>query len=262
MQDETSLVMLEDSFGHERPGCAMLDPGAPSFLTGSGLLIRCVNHLRQLGYDTNKLQLQRCHRVFHFGGDHQKVISWGAKVPVYLNGQHGLIQCFVLSGETPILIGRPVIRASDMTIDFSQQKVKFGDADWQDAILGRHEEYLLDLTSSFDSEQLMWEPSFGLQLDEKLGNFGSLEDFLMEEHLCQVEEQMPLEDTFSLTTKHWKILVMQTQAQLKSMNTLIDQAIKQEHQASSTYPMGSLHWTSSIITDGRSNWHDRQNVRL
>ena len=231
MQDETTLVMLEDSFGHERPDCAMLDPGASSFLMGSGPLVRYVNHLRQLGYDTDKLQLQRCHRVFHFGGDHQKVSSWVAKVPVYLNGQHGLIQGFVLSGETPMLVGRPVIRALDMTIDFSQQKVKFGDADWQDAVLGRHEEYLLDLTSSFETEQLTWEPSFDLQLDEKLGDPGSMEDFLMEEHLYQVEEEMPPEDTSPMTTKHWKTLIMHTQAQLKSMNTLVDEAIRQEHQA-------------------------------
>ncbi|CAK9069007.1 unnamed protein product [Durusdinium trenchii] len=93
------------------------------------------------------------------------------------------------------------------------------------------DEYLLDLTSSFESEQLTWEPSFDLQLDEKLGDPGSLEDFLMEEHLYQVEEQMPPEDMSPVTTKHWKTLVMHTQAQLKSMNTLVDQAIKQEHQA-------------------------------
>ena len=116
LNDETSMIMLEDASGHERPDCATLDPGASSFLMGSGPLSRYVNHLRQLGYDTDKLQLQRCHRTFHFGGDHQKISSWTVKVPVYLNGQHGLIQGFVLSGETPMLVGRPVIRALDMTI--------------------------------------------------------------------------------------------------------------------------------------------------
>ena len=53
-----------------------------------------------------------------------------------------------------MLVGRPVIKALDMTIDFSQHKIRFGNGDWQDAVLGRHEEYLLHLTSTFDSEQL------------------------------------------------------------------------------------------------------------
>ena len=51
LTDETSLVMLEDAAGHERPDCAMLDPGASSFLMGSKPLARYVNHIQQLGYD-------------------------------------------------------------------------------------------------------------------------------------------------------------------------------------------------------------------
>ena len=231
LNDETSLVMLEDAAGHERPDCAMLDPGASSFLMGSKPLARYVNHLQQLGYDTTQLQLHRCQRTFHFGGDHQKVSSWTVKVPVYLNGQHGLNQGFVLSGETPMLVGRPVIKALDMTIDFSQQRIRFGNDDWQDAVLGRHEEYLLDLTSTFDSEQLSWEPSFDLQLDEQLGDSGSYDDFLTEESLYQVDDHLMPEFTVPLTTKHWKTLVMQSQAQLNTLNAAVDNTLREEHHA-------------------------------
>eukprot|EP00913_Durusdinium_trenchii_P003467 g3210.t1 len=231
LNDETSLVMLEDAAGHERPDCAMLDPGASSFLMGSKPLVRYVNHLQQLGYDLTQLQLHRCQRTFHFGGDHQKVSSWTVKVPVYLNGRHGLIQGFVLSGETPMLVGRPVIKALDMTIDFSQQRIRFGDDDWQDAVFGRHEEYLLDLTSTFDSEQLSWEPSFDLQLDEQLGDCGSYDEFLTEEAIYQVDDHLTPEFTVPLTTKHWKTLAMQSQAQLNTLNAAVDDALREDHHA-------------------------------
>ena len=234
LTDETSLVMLEDAAGHEpeRPDCAMLDPGASSFLMGSKPLARYVNHIQQLSYDISQLQLHRCQRTFHFGSDHQKVSSWTVKVPVYyLNGQHGLIQGFVLSGETPMLVGRPVIKALDMTIDFSQQRIRFGNDDWQDAVLGRHEEYLLDLTSTFDSEQLSWEPSFDLQLDEQLGDRGSYDEFLTEEAIYQVEDNLMPQFTVPLTTKHWKTLVMQSQAQLNNLNASVDDTLREEHHA-------------------------------
>eukprot|EP00913_Durusdinium_trenchii_P010092 g9465.t1 len=138
---------------------------------------------------------------------------------------------FVLSGETPMLVGRPVIKALDMTIDFSQQRIRFGNDDWQDAVLGRHEEYLLDLTSTFDSEQLSWEPSFDLQLDEQLGDSGSYDDFLTEESLYQVDDHLMPEFTVPLTTKHWKTLVMQSQAQLNTLNAAVDNTLREEHHA-------------------------------
>lgn len=66
-----------------------------------------------------------------------------------------------------MLVGRPIIKALDMSINFARQKLKFGDDDWQDAILGRHKEYLLDLTSTFKAEHLSWESSFDLQFNSR-----------------------------------------------------------------------------------------------
>ena len=38
------------------------------------------------------------------------------------------------------------------TVDFFQQN--FGNNKWQNAVLNRHKEYLLDLITTFDTEQL------------------------------------------------------------------------------------------------------------
>lgn len=59
-----------------------------------------------------------------------------------------------------------------MTIDFAQLRIKFVAGSLS---LGRREEHLLNLTSSFRTE---WEPSFDLQLDEELGEHGTYEFFL------------------------------------------------------------------------------------
>ena len=227
LADEQSMVIFEDSYGRERPDCAMLDPGASSFLMGSGPLIRYVHHLKQLGFDTNDLQLNRCERTFHFGGDHQKVSTWTCKLPFYINNTYGVVQGFVLKGETPMLIGRPVIQALEMTIDFSQQRLKFGDHPWQQAVLGKHEEYLLALTDTFDSDQLSMEPSFDLQLEETLGDPGTFDDFLTEEHIYQVEES--IEDQGSpMPMKRWKTLISNSQTQLNRLHAYVDNVIREE----------------------------------
>lgn len=57
---------------------------------------------------------------------------------------------------TPMVVGRPVIKPLDMTIGFAQQKLKFGNDEWRNTVFGRHEEYLLDLRATFDTEQLNW----------------------------------------------------------------------------------------------------------
>lgn len=104
-----------------------------------------------------------------------------ASLPFFINNTYGVLHGFTLTGETPTLIGRPVIQALELTIDFAQQRSKFGDRPWQTAVLGKHEEYLLALTDAFDSDQLDMEPSFDLQLDEQLGRIyqagEAMEDF-------------------------------------------------------------------------------------
>ena len=146
---ETGMVIFQDANGHERVDCTMLDPGASAFLCGYGPLRRYLQHLGELGYPLEKVEFVKCCRTFHFGGDAASLSSWTVKLPVFINQKVGRIQAYLVKGETPMLLGRPIMEALGLLMDFHGQRIKFMDGVWQSPTRGRHGEYLLSLTLDF-----------------------------------------------------------------------------------------------------------------
>ena len=146
---ETGMVICQDANGHERVDCTMLDPGASAFLCGYGPLRRYLEHLGELGYPLKKVEFVKCCRTFHFGGDAASLSSWTVKLPVFINNKVGRIQAYLVKGETPMLLGRPIMESLGLVMDFYGQQIKFQDGVWQTPTRGRHGEYLLSLTCDF-----------------------------------------------------------------------------------------------------------------
>ena len=146
---ETGMVIFQDANGHQRVDSTMLDPGASAFLCGFGPLRRYLEHLGELGYPTEKVEFVRCCRTFHFGGDAASLSSWTVKLPVFIDQKVGRIQAYLVKGETPMLLGRPIMEALGLLMDFHGQRIKFMDGLWQTPTRGRHGEYLLFLTCDY-----------------------------------------------------------------------------------------------------------------
>ena len=182
---ETGHVIFQDSNGHERTDAAMLDPGASAFLCGYGPFKRYVEHLRSIGFPLERLEFARCYRKFHFGGDAESWCRWMCKIPAFLDGGHGTIQCYLIPGDTPMLIGRPNHGSSPHFLGFFRRKsIRFGRSGWQSATIGIHGEYLLPLTSGFDLDLLAQPPLFEyvVPADEQHGDARlDLEQFDLEE---------------------------------------------------------------------------------
>ena len=65
LNDETSLVLLEDAAGHERPDCATLDSGAPSFLMAKAIGMTSGMTVKTFGFETGwNFTLQSHQRAF------------------------------------------------------------------------------------------------------------------------------------------------------------------------------------------------------
>ena len=160
---EHGNVIFEDAEGNQRVDCVMLDPGASALLMGSGPLQRYVAHLQDMGYPVETIEMISIERKFHFGGNHSAVSHWLAKLPVFVNYSFGFVSGFVLKGETPMLLGRPVMEALGIVLDFQNKMLMFHGSDWEHVLLGRHGEYLLSLTEQLDL-QLLDHQSFDLTL--------------------------------------------------------------------------------------------------
>ena len=62
---ESGMVMFEDQSGAQRPDCAMMDPGASSFLMGYGPFCRYLDHLKKLNFPVHEITLKKANRNFH-----------------------------------------------------------------------------------------------------------------------------------------------------------------------------------------------------
>ena len=159
---ESGMVIFQDCYGQERPDCVMLDPGASAFLSGFGPFKRYVTELASRGFDLDRLQFHRCQRRFHFGGDAQADCLWTVKLPIFVGGRYGLVQMYLLRGETPMLLGRPIMENLGILLDCQNKKLKLDDSPWFDAVVGANGEYLLPLLDDYAEDLLRGGPSFDL----------------------------------------------------------------------------------------------------
>ena len=185
--DEHGLVIFMDDRGRERPDCSMLDPGASAFLSGFGPFKRYVEKLREMDFDITQLEFMRCSRTFHFGGDASSQCQWTVKLPMFLAGQFGYVQMYLLKGETPMLMGRPIMEQLGLVLDCGRRCIKLGDMDWQPTVIGAHGEYLLPLLDDLDLALLAHPPAFELIAPaDTEQNTTSFKEFNNMENLFQV----------------------------------------------------------------------------
>ena len=188
---EEAMVIFVDIHGQERVDCAMMDPGASAFLCGYGPMKRYINYLQDLGFPLHLLEFHRVRRKFHLGGDGESWSNWSIRLPMFIKGQFGKVQVFLLRGETPMLCGRPIIEALGIDIGFAKRRYRFDEGHWQDALLGLHGEYLLPLAMDYDERLWRELPSFDLRVDaedETENTTFGIHQFDLEEHVFWQEE--------------------------------------------------------------------------
>ena len=235
---ESGMVIFQDCHGHERPDCVMLDPGASAFLAGFGPFKRYVHQLEQCGYDITTLQFIRCFRRFHFGGDAQSDCHWTVKLPVYVGGRFGYIQMYLLRGETPMLLGRPIMESLGILLDCRNKSLKFDDSPWFPAVVGASGEYLLPLLDDYDEALTLRGPSFDLVVPVDGGSTGtvvSLEKFDAEEKVFVSGEEIPCKSTpvegeRVLRKHHLKTCEVNLTAEENKVHAYITSELQGEHE--------------------------------
>ena len=209
--DEHGHVIFEDLQGRQRVDCTMIDPGASAFLMGTGPFERYIQHLQELQYPVDDIQMTSIKRVFHFGGDHSVSCHWKARLLVFFNHNYGYVTGFVIPGETPMLMGRPILEALGLTLNFQKKLLVWEDSPWQDITIGRHGEYLLPLTADFQPDMLTRPPAFDLvladsALHEDVEPFTvDFKTYKSQEGVSQDAGQTPVaEGSRKIVLKDWK----------------------------------------------------------
>ena len=98
------------------PGCGVIDTGCGRTLIGVQTLQILNNMLKSQGrrpaeeYDV----LNR----FRFGNGQEEVSHRAARIPVAICGNTGIIDAAIISGQAPLLLGRPTLEKLDVRLDF------------------------------------------------------------------------------------------------------------------------------------------------
>ena len=107
------------------------DGGASSVVCGHDALMRIIDHMKARGVPVERFLFAATNKVFGFGGDANRHADWSVRLPVYIEGQAGYIETFIVEGNTPLLIGRPILQALNIKIDYSSNQVSIQDGDWE-----------------------------------------------------------------------------------------------------------------------------------
>lgn len=96
-----------DNNTHPQPAgyFATQDGGASSMVAGHNVVMGYVDHLIQKGVNADRLRFRPCDKTFHFGGDRELHAEWSIHLPVWTANRYGRLQCFIVEGNTPMLLG-------------------------------------------------------------------------------------------------------------------------------------------------------------
>ncbi|CAE7334635.1 RE2, partial [Symbiodinium microadriaticum] len=142
------------------------DGGASSIVGGHGFIMDV-----EKGVHPDSFLFARTNKTFLFGGDNRSVADWCVHLPVWVGGVHGRIQCFLVSGEMPVLIGRPILKALKVKMDYDHDQVSIMGEPWTEALVGPKGEYLLALDDGLSPDTLDTEYGFDYVTDDCDDNF-------------------------------------------------------------------------------------------
>ena len=85
---------------------------------GHEALMNIIEYMYGKGVPLERYTFHPTTKLFGFGGDGMRKAEWTVRLPVYVNGASGLIECFLVGGSTPLLVGRPILKALKVKVDW------------------------------------------------------------------------------------------------------------------------------------------------
>jgi len=115
-------------------------------------------------------------KMFGFGGDTSRRADWSVRLPVYIGGNCGYMECFVIEGATPLLVGRPILQALKINMNCQDNQMTVAGGPWIDVPIGEKGEYLLRLDDGVELDPQGEHVSFDYITDETLAAMDNYED--------------------------------------------------------------------------------------
>ena len=108
---------LDDDEDHElSDDTAVQDGGAASFLGSRKKITEYVRFLVEHGVDPSDVEVYRCHKGFKYGNSQSEVTDMCVLMPLFVAGRKLKALCYVIGGNAPILMGRPMLERLGLAV--------------------------------------------------------------------------------------------------------------------------------------------------
>ena len=105
------------------------------------------------------------------------------------------MECFVVEGNTPLLVGRPILQALKLKMDYDTNKMSIGDGPWTTVTQGEKGEFLLRLDDGVENDPDGNNVDFDYVTDETFNaitNYEDLSDYIdIHEYLATTNRAGP-----------------------------------------------------------------------
>ena len=140
----------------------MQDGGAASFLGSKPKVVEYLKFLITRGVDPNDSEVYRCNKGFKYGNSQRESTDLCVVMPMFVAEKKIKALCYIIGGNTPILMGRPLIERLGLTVDYDKQVMRWPEGQWQSVPLGPKGEYLVHLAEDlkkFAEEDVRRDPA-------------------------------------------------------------------------------------------------------
>ena len=143
-----------------------IDGSASCMAVGHDNLMQYIEHFSQHHIGPDDFQFRPTVKTLQFGGDRSLDSQWTVHLPICVNGILGRAQTFIVPGSTPLLIGRPILKAIGIQLNFMEDTMKVRDGSWQAIIMGPRNEHLLRLDDGLERLTNTTDYQFDYMLEE------------------------------------------------------------------------------------------------
>ena len=199
-----AAMMVRDMAKNDQRGLSMLGPhgwyglqdgGASSVVCGHETLMSIIDYMCGRGMSTDRYLFMATNKTFGFGGDATRQSDWSVRLPVYINDKAGYMECFVIEGSTPLLIGRPILQALKVKMNYEDNQMTIQGGPWKETPLGHKGEYLLRLDDGIEADPTGSHVDFDFITDETIAainNYEDLSDYIsLQEYLATTNRSPP-----------------------------------------------------------------------
>ena len=170
---------------------AVQDGGAASVLGSAKQLRRYLRFLIEHGFDIYSIKVFKCIKTFSYGNSQKETTELCLFLPTFIGGRRIDVLTYVIRGEAPILMGRPILEELGLTIDYGSKTMRWPNREWEAIDIGPRGEHLLrlgtDIKDCRDQEpaMILTPQDFSEHVSDEL----SIRELLLEEdEVCAAEE--------------------------------------------------------------------------